>query len=245
MRSWLGPLPLLCALLTGVACPQPTADAGDRPKGRSAERRAMVRNQIAARGIKDPRVLAAMVRVKRHLFVPAARRASAYADHPLPIGQSQTISQPYIVGAMTEALELKPGARVLEIGTGSGYQAAILGELAGQVYTVEIVPTLGRRSKALLRSLGYKNIHVRIGDGYAGWPDKAPFDAIILTAAPPRIPAPLIKQLRVGGHLVAPAGPMGNQQLFRLTKTRRGVKKKHLMDVRFVPMTGRAQKAPK
>jgi protein-L-isoaspartate(D-aspartate) O-methyltransferase len=241
VRVQLGVLPLVAALLTGVACPQRTANAGDRPEDRAAERRAMVRHQIARRGVKDRRVLAAMTRVKRHLFVPAARRAAAYADHPLPIGEGQTISQPYIVAAMTEALALTPGSRVLEIGTGSGYQAAILGELAGQVYTIEIVPALGRRSRALLRALGYKNVHVRTGDGYAGWPDKAPFDAVILTAAPPKIPAPLIHQLKVGGHLVAPAGPMGDQRLFRLTKTRRGVTRRQLMDVRFVPMTGRAQ----
>jgi len=233
----------LCFLLASAACPQPTAGAGD-PAGRDrlAERAAMVRLQIQARGVKDPRVLRAMRKVRRHLFVPPSRRPSAYEDNPLPIGEGQTISQPYIVAAMTEALRLQPGARVLEIGTGSGYQAAILGELAAEVYSIEILPGLGQRAGRLLGSLGYKNVHVRVGDGYAGWPDKAPFDAVILTAAPPSIPAPLIKQLRRGGHLVAPAGPSGDQRLYRLTRTASGVKREFLMGVRFVPMTGRAQR---
>jgi protein-L-isoaspartate(D-aspartate) O-methyltransferase len=238
--SRLTSLALLLAVLT--ACPHRTAGGDPKDKDRRAERRAMVRHQIRARGVKDKRVLEAMVRVKRHLFVPRSRRHAAYDDHPLPIGEGQTISQPYIVAAMTEALQIGPTSRVLEIGTGSGYQAAILGEIAREVYTIEIVPALGRRARKLLASLGYKNIHVRIGDGYAGWPDKAPFDAVILTAAPPKVPAPLIKQLKLGGHLVAPAGPTGDQRLFRLTRTARGLRRKHLMDVRFVPMTGRAQR---
>jgi len=184
-----------------------------------------------------------MRRVKRHLFVPPGQRDAAYDDHPLPIGEGQTISQPYIVGLMSEALRLKPETRVLEIGTGSGYQAAILGELAREVYTIEIVRPLGEQARALLAQLGYKNIHVRIGDGYAGWPDKAPFDAIILTASPVKIPEPLIRQLKVGGVLVAPVGPAGDQRLIRLTRGKDGrVKREHLLDVRFVPMTGKARR---
>jgi protein-L-isoaspartate(D-aspartate) O-methyltransferase len=202
----------------------------------------MVRDQIARRGVKDKRVLAAMRKVKRHLFVPARRQASAYADHPLPIGEGQTISQPYIVGFMTEALRLKRDARVLEIGTGSGYQAAILGEVAREVYSIEIVPELGKRAKKLLKRLGYRNIHVRVGDGYAGWPKKAPFDGVMLTAAPVAIPRPLIEQLKPGAALVAPVGASGHQRLIRITKRKDGTtRREHLMDVRFVPMTGKAR----
>ena len=221
------------------ACLPGAADTGKDHAGRRA---VMVRKQIEARGVSDVRVLKAMGKVKRHLFVPTRYRSFSYSDRPLPIGLRQTISQPYIVGFMTEALKLKPGARVLEIGTGSGYQAAILGYLAKEVYSVEIIPQLGRRAKKLLGSLGYSNVHVRIGDGYKGWPDKAPFDAIILTAAPPSIPQPLIQQLKkTGGVLVAPVGPSSDQRLVRLTRSPKGVHKEQLMFVRFVPMTGKAQ----
>jgi len=202
----------------------------------------MVRRQIVARGVRDKRVLAAMRKVRRHLFVPARHQAEAYADHPLPIGEGQTISQPYIVALMTEALRVGPRARVLEIGTGSGYQAAVLAEVAGQVYSIEIVEKLGQRAGALLKKLGYKNVHVRIGDGYAGWRSKAPFDAVILTAAPPSVPTPLIEQLKRGGALVAPVGLSGDQRLIRITKTRDGkLRRENLLDVRFVPMTGKAR----
>ena len=219
--------------------------AADTKKDYSKQRAAMVRQQIAARGVKDRRVLRAMRSVKRHLFVPASHRSSAYADHPLPIGQQQTISQPYIVGFMTDALKLGPTARVLEIGTGSGYQAAILGEVAAQVYSMEIIPSLGRRAQKLLRQLGYDNVHVRIGDGYKGWPEEAPFDAIMLTAAPHELPAPLLAQLKKpGGVLVAPVGPARDQRLIRLTRTKTGVRKEQLMLVRFVPMTGKALRTP-
>jgi len=219
-----------------LAC-QRAADAQDR----KVERLAMVQRQIAARGVKDRRVLAAMRKVRRHLFVPPGRRADAYADHPLPIGEEQTISQPYIVGLMTEALRLKPGSRVLEIGTGSGYQAAILGELAREVYTVEIMRPLGEHARQLLASLGYKNVHVRLGDGYAGWPEKAPFDAVILTASPLEVPPTLIQQLRPGGVLVVPVGPATDQRLVRITKNKKGeLRREHLLHVRFVPMTGKA-----
>ena len=208
----------------------------------AAMRERMVRRQIAARGVEDERVLGAMRAVPRHLFVPRARRARAYADHPLPIGNGQTISQPYIVALMTEALRLPKKARVLEVGTGSGYQAAVLARICRQVYSVEIVPELGKRARALLRARGHDNVHVRIGDGYAGWPDKAPFDGIMLTAAPPKIPSPLLRQLKVGGRLVAPVGPVhGAQELIRVTRTREGFKRERLLGVRFVPMTGKAQ----
>jgi protein-L-isoaspartate(D-aspartate) O-methyltransferase len=201
----------------------------------------MVRTQIAARGVKDKRVLGAMIKVKRHLFVPPGGQSEAYDDHPLSIGDGQTISQPYIVGLMSEALRLQPDARVLEIGTGSGYQAAILGELSKEVYSIEIVASLGQRASKLLAKLGYKNVHVRVGDGYKGWPEKAPFDAIMLTAAPHKVPEPLLRQLKVGGVLVAPVGAAGDQRLIRIKRTAKGMQQEHLLDVRFVPMTGKAQ----
>jgi protein-L-isoaspartate(D-aspartate) O-methyltransferase len=235
----------LVTISFGFGCLQRQADA-DRQRSsdgdRTTERAAMVRDQIEERGVKNKRVLAAMRRVKRHLFVPSSHQANAYADHPLPIGKGQTISQPYIVAYMTEALRLKPSARVLEIGTGSGYQAAVLGAVAKAVYTIEIVPELGKQAKKLLSRLGYRNIHVRVGDGYAGWPKKAPFDAVILTAAPVSIPKPLIRQLKKGGALVAPMGPAGHQRLIRITKSKDGrIRREHLMDVRFVPMTGKTR----
>ena len=235
-------LTLLALLAIQGACRnRGSADPGQRWVAR---REALVRHQIKARGIKDARVLAAMRKVPRHLFVPPSLRARAYGDYPLPIGKRQTISQPYIVALMSEALQLKPGARVLEIGTGSGYQAAVLGELAKEVYSVEIIPALGQRSARLLRKLGYRNVHVRVGDGYQGWPAKAPFDAVILTAAPHRIPAPLLSQLKQpGGVLVAPVGPARDQRLIRVTRTAKGFKREHLLDVRFVPMTGKALKS--
>ncbi len=201
-------------------------------------RREMVARQIAARGVRDPRVLAVMARVKRHLFVPEAYRGSAYDDGPLPIGHGQTISQPYIVAAMTEALKLKGTEKVLEIGTGSGYQAAVLSRLAKKVYSIEIVQPLCRSARARLARLGYTNVHVRCGDGYRGWPGQAPFEAIILTCAPPRLPEALIRQLKPGGRLVAPVGPIfGIQRLILVTKDARGaVSRRTLMMVRFVPM---------
>ncbi len=203
----------------------------------------MVLSQIEARGVKDRRVLAAMGRVPRHHFVPAAHRRRAYGDHPLPIGKGQTISQPYVVAYMTEALAQRRNARVLEIGTGSGYQAAVLAELVKQVYSIEIVPSLGRQARQRLRRLGYRNVTVRIGDGYSGWPAKAPFDAILLTAAPPKIPQPLLTQLKIGGVLVAPVGRAWQaQELVRVTRTARGYRRQRLFGVRFVPMTGKAQK---
>jgi protein-L-isoaspartate(D-aspartate) O-methyltransferase len=201
----------------------------------------MVAGQIEVRGIVDNRVLAAMRQVERHLFVPEPLRRQAYSDGPLPIGEGQTISQPYIVAIMTELLDLQGQEKVLEIGTGSGYQAAILGELCKEVYTIEIVEPLGRRASKLLDSMGYENISVRIGDGYAGWPEKAPFDAIMLTAAPPKIPQPLLDQLAEGGRLVAPVGE-DYQTLQLVTKSKGVLKYEDVLPVRFVPMTGEAQK---
>ena len=201
----------------------------------------MVRSQIEARGIEDRRLLDAMRKVERHRFVPASYRAYSYADGPLPIGEGQTISQPYIVALMTELLKLDSADRVLEIGTGSGYQAAILGELACEVYTIEIVEPLGRKAQKLLTELGYKNISVLVGDGYAGWPEQAPFDAIILTAAPPKIPQPLLDQLADGGRLVAPVGEQF--QVLQLVEKKDGkLRTTEITPVRFVPMTGEAQK---
>ncbi|MCC6751193.1 MAG: protein-L-isoaspartate(D-aspartate) O-methyltransferase [Deltaproteobacteria bacterium] len=219
-------------------------DGKAAPPDRAADRATMVVQQVEARGVTDRRVLAAMRKVPRHLFVPPAVQDRAYGDHPLPIGEDQTISQPYVVAYMTEALRLKPHHRALEIGTGSGYQAAVLGELVKEVYTIEIVPSLGRRAAAVLKALGYRNVQVRIGDGYQGWARAAPFDAVMLTAAPPSIPAPLLAQLRVGGVLVAPLGPADSQVLVRMTRHPTGFRTERLLDVRFVPMTGRARERP-
>jgi protein-L-isoaspartate(D-aspartate) O-methyltransferase len=207
----------------------------------AARREAMVKYQIEGRGIKDKAVLAAFRKVPRERFVPERWRERAYEDNPLPIGEGQTISQPYIVAWMTELIGPKKGMRVLEIGTGSGYQAAILAECVGEVDTIEVVPSLGRNAEAVLREQGYRNIRVRIGDGYAGWPKRAPYDAILLTAAPPTdVPKPLLEQLKVGGRLVAPVG-RDEQDLVRITRTETGFQREVLAPVRFVPMTGKAQ----
>jgi protein-L-isoaspartate(D-aspartate) O-methyltransferase len=199
------------------------------------QRAAMVTGQIEERGIKDTRVLEAMRKVKRHLFVPPIYRPLAYADGPLPIGMGQTISQPYIVALMTELLDLKGNEKVLEIGTGSGYQAAILAELAKEVYTIEILEPLARQAEKLLTELGYRNIHVKIGDGFLGWPEKAPFDAIIVTCAPEEIPAALIEQLAEGGRLVIPVGVQW-QNLKLVQKTKGDLTTTDIIPVRFVPM---------
>jgi protein-L-isoaspartate(D-aspartate) O-methyltransferase len=204
------------------------------------ERERMVEEQIAGRGVRDPRVLAALRAVPRHEFVPPEQRGHAYEDRPLPIGAGQTISQPYIVAVMTELLELGGDERVLEIGTGSGYQAAVLGRLAREVYTIEIVPELASRAEADLRRLGFANVHVRQGDGYRGWPEQAPFDAIVVTAAPEHVPQPLVDQLAVGGRLVLPVGDVF-QDLVLVTRDRLGVRQERLLGVRFVPMTGEAE----
>ena len=205
------------------------------------EREGMVKTQIEARGVKDKLVLAAMRKVPRHLFVPERWRDQAYTDGPLPIGEGQTISQPYIVGLMTELLSLKGGEKVLEIGTGSGYQAAVLAEIANEVYTIEIICPLAQRAESTLKQLEYDNITVKCGDGYQGWKEQAPFDGVIVTAAPDHIPQPLIDQLKVGGRLVIPVGDF-YQELVLLLKTDIGIKKMNVIPVRFVPMTGEAEK---
>jgi protein-L-isoaspartate(D-aspartate) O-methyltransferase len=207
---------------------------------RRAERHAMVEEQIAARGVHDPRVLAALRSVPRHRFVPASEQREAYADWPLPIGHGQTISQPYIVGYMSDLIDLDSDERVLEIGTGCGYQAAVLGKLAKEVYTIEIVPELAASAEARLRELGYANVHVRAGDGYRGWPEAAPFDAILVTAAPDHVPQPLVDQLAVGGKLVIPVGGDWGQEIAILTRTPDGIRESRTLPVRFVPMTGEA-----
>ena len=203
-------------------------------------RERMLREQIEARGVKDEPTLRALRRVRRELFVPPASARAAYDDHPLPIGHGQTISQPYIVAFMTEALGLRGGEKVLEVGTGSGYQAAVLAEIAARVYSIEIVAPLAREAGERLARLGYANVEVRAGDGYAGWPEAAPFDAVMVTAAAPRIPRPLLEQLKDGGRLVVPVGD--EFQELRLV-TRRGSRYDEvgLLPVRFVPMTGQVR----
>lgn len=202
-----------------------------------ARRTRMVDEQIRARGIRNPRVLDAMARVPRHEFVPESARPLAYADQPLSIGYGQTISQPYIVAYMTELLDPQPANRVLEVGTGSGYQAAILAELVSEVYSIEIVEELATSARETLKRLGYTNVNVRAGDGYQGWPEAAPFDRIILTAAPPSIPQALVDQLAVGGILIAPVGPvMGVQTITIVRRSVEGVTTEETIPVQFVPM---------
>jgi protein-L-isoaspartate(D-aspartate) O-methyltransferase len=204
---------------------------------RGGEAARMVDDQLRGAGITDARVLAAMRKVPRHLFVPTEQQAAAYHDRPLPIGFGQTISQPYIVAFMTEALALSRSDVVLEIGTGSGYQAAVLGEIAREVYTIELVPELAERARGTLAAQGYRHVHVRAGDGYRGWPEHAPFPKIIVTAAPEDVPQALIDQLAVGGTMVLPVGPHdGAQELRILKKTDRGVLTERSLPVRFVPM---------
>lgn len=202
----------------------------------------MVEKQIIARGVKNEKVIEAMKKVPRHLFVPEEYRHLAYNDGPLPIGYDQTISQPYIVAYMTEVLDLKGNEKVLEIGTGSGYQAAILGEICKEVYTIEIVEELANRAKKILEDLGYKNIFIKIGDGYKGWPEKAPFDAIIVTCSPTNIPKPLIEQLAENGRMIIPVGEWYNQQLVLLRKKNGKMVRENLIPVRFVPMVNERKK---
>jgi protein-L-isoaspartate(D-aspartate) O-methyltransferase len=210
----------------------------DLDKRVKARREGMVATQIKARGIKDSRVLKAMLKVERHRFVPALLQDRAYGDHPLPIGEGQTISQPYIVALMSELLQLKGDEKVLEIGTGSGYQAAILGELAKEVYTIEIIETLARSAQDRLQALGYKNIQVKAGDGYLGWPEAAAFDAILVTAAPDHIPEPLFKQLKEGGRMILPVGTYPYQELKKIIKKSGRPEISDVLPVLFVPMTG-------
>ncbi len=199
-------------------------------------RREMVEDQIISRGIKDRRVIEAMLKVPRELFVPPEQRPFAYDDGPLPIGFGQTISQPYIVAFMTEKLEVKEGDKVLEVGTGSGYQAAILAEMGCQVYTIEIIEELSLRARQVIRSLGYRNVHFKVGDGYEGWEEHAPYDAIIVTAAPPYVPEKLKQQLKIGGRMVLPVGEY-YQYLYRITRTgEKDFRVEKLIPVSFVPM---------
>jgi protein-L-isoaspartate(D-aspartate) O-methyltransferase len=201
----------------------------------------MVQQQLLTRGITDARVLAAMAKVPREEFVPAESRAASYEDGPLPIGYAQTISQPYVVAFMTEQLRPKPTDHVLEIGTGSGYQAAILAELASEVYSMEIVEALAKSAETILQRLGYKNVHLKTGDGYKGWPEMAPFDAIIVTCAPDKVPQPLVDQLKESGRMVIPVGDRFAQQLYLLEKSNGQLKQSATLPVRFVPMTGEGQ----
>ena len=239
-RSWW------MTVLLGIHVVLPTAGMSmeselfAHPYPRQRERERMVQEQLLAREISDQAVIQAMRDVPRHEFVPLDDSAEAYDDHPLPIGYGQTISQPYIVAYMTEALHVKRHHRVLEIGTGSGYQAAVLARLVNQVWTIEIVEALAERARQTFQQLGISNVTNRAGDGYQGWPEEAPFDAIILTAAPDRVPQPLLDQLAVGGRMILPLGKMV-QRLILITKTADGVIRKDLLPVAFVPMTGEAQ----
>lgn len=236
IRKTLG---LMMAFVYCASGGEQTGDAQDR--GYDLLRERMVAEQIEARGVTDVSVLEAMRKTPRHLFVPEALQYRAYEDNPLPIGKDQTISQPYIVGLMTALLEPKKSDRILEIGTGSGYQAAVLSSLVDSVFTIEIIESLGAQARRRLAALGYGNVWVRIGDGYRGWPEHVPFDAIIVTAAPSRIPEPLIDQLKLGGRMVIPVGE-ANQELQVIVKTVDGLRTRSVIPVRFVPMTGEIKK---
>jgi len=230
---------LIAAAFAAASCGPKAAPVSDF----TGERYQMVQEQLKARGVSDQRVLAAMKKVRRDEFVPANVKASSYTDQPLPIGYSQTISQPYIVAFMTEQVHPSPTDRVLEIGTGSGYQAAILAELAAEVYTIEIIEPLAKTAEATLQCLGYKNVHVKAGDGYKGWPEYAPFDAVIVTCAPDHVPQPLIDQMKEGGRMIIPVGGgLGYQQLYLLEKKNGKLQRRAVSPVRFVPMTGEATK---
>jgi protein-L-isoaspartate(D-aspartate) O-methyltransferase len=223
---------LAAILLSAARCAGQGEESYDEP------RRRMVEDQLRGRDIVDPEVLEAMGRVPRHRFVPEALRFRAYADHPLPIGSGQTISQPYIVALMTQLAEVEPGDVVLEVGTGSGYQAAVLSDIVKEVYTIEIVPELAETAKTRLAELAYRNVTVRTGDGYLGWKEKAPFDAILVTAAPPEVPPPLVEQLAPGAILVIPVGEEGRtQSLLRIQKTADGsTVTREVLPVVFVPL---------
>jgi protein-L-isoaspartate(D-aspartate) O-methyltransferase len=237
-QHWVAAATLMVAVfLTSAALGCSGADEKKTLGHFAAERQLMVRRQLEDRGIRDEHVLKAMLKVERHKFVPDKQQRYAYSDSPLPIGEGQTISQPYVVALMTELLDLEGQEKVLEVGTGSGYQAAILGELAREVYSIEIVKPLADRADSLLKELGYTNVTVRCGDGYAGWPEKALFDAIIVTCAPPEVPEPLTDQLAEGGRLVVPVG-VGSQDLLLIQKQDGTLKTTNIAPVLFVPMTG-------
>src|SRR5262245_25456861 len=235
LLTWVGPALIGAALACGASDGQPRQPDRDWER----ERARMVDEQLRGRDIKNPRVLDAMRAVPRHLFVPDAERREAYGDFPLPIGHEQTISQPYIVAFMTEALEVGAGDRVLEIGTGSGYQAAVLSTLAKEVYTIEIVAPLAERARQTLSSLGYRNVHVRTGNGWLGWPEYAPYDRVMVTAAPDAIPPALLQQLKVGGLMPIPLGTADRQELRILRRTATGTETLRTLPVRFVPMVGK------
>jgi protein-L-isoaspartate(D-aspartate) O-methyltransferase len=229
---------LAIAVLTASGCGQKAPPISNF----AAQRQLMVQQQLITRGIHDERVLAALAKVPREEFVPLESRAASYEDGPLPIGYGQTISQPYIVAFMTDQLRPKPSDRVLEIGTGSGYQAAILAELVSEIYSIEIVEPLAKTAEATLQRLGYKNVHVKVGDGYKGWPEHAPFDAITVTCAPDHVPKPLIDQLKEGGRMIIPVGGFGDQELYLLEKKNGQLQRRAVLPVRFVPMAGEASK---
>jgi protein-L-isoaspartate(D-aspartate) O-methyltransferase len=229
---------LAVAVLAAGGCGQKAPPVSDF----AAQRQRMVQQQLMTRGINDSRVLGAMAKVPREEFVAPESRVASYEDGPLPIGYGQTISQPYIVAFMTEQLRPKPSDRVLEVGTGSGYQAAILAELVSEVYSIEIVEPLAKIAEATLQRLGYKNVHVKIGDGYKGWPEEGPFDAIIVTCAPDKVPQPLVDQLKHDGRMVIPVGDRFAQQLYLLEKKSGQLKQSATLPVRFVPMTSEAAK---
>jgi protein-L-isoaspartate(D-aspartate) O-methyltransferase len=253
-RLWPAPMLVLAACANDDAGSGSPAAVKDAPADvlpplvdsaeHQQERERLVSRYVEAAGVRDPTVLAAMRKVPRHLYVPRAMQREAYADHPLPIGHGQTISQPSLVAYMTEILGVDRQSRVLEIGTGSGYQAAILGELVQEVCTIEIVQPLGEAAARLLQRLGYANVFVRVGDGYLGWPERAPFDAIIVTCAPEHVPQPLIDQLKPGGRMCIPVGPNGGtQELYLMIKRADGtLERKAVLPVRFVPMTGAAKR---
>jgi protein-L-isoaspartate(D-aspartate) O-methyltransferase len=229
---------LILATVAATGCGQRAPAVSDF----AAQRQQMVQKQLMPRGIKDQRVLDAMAKVPREEFVAPESRALSYEDGPLPIGSGQTISQPYIVAFMTEQLRPKPSDRVLEVGTGSGYQAAILAELVSEIYSIEIVEPLAKNAETTLQRLGYKNVHLKIGDGYKGWPETAPYDAIIVTCAPDKVPQPLVDQLKDGGRMVIPVGDRLAQQLYLLEKKNGQLKQSATLPVRFVPMTSEAEK---
>lgn len=229
-------------MLIVIAAAQSVCQDGAAADGFENQRQQMVAHQLRGRDIEDTRVLDAMAAVPRHRFVPSALQHLAYHDTPLPIGHGQTISQPYIVALMSQLLSVEPGRKILEIGTGSGYQAAVLAEMGAAVFTIEIVPELGRQAQRSLEANGYTKIHAKIGDGYQGWPEHAPFDAIIVTCAPTRIPKPLTEQLAEEGRMVIPSGEKFDQQLRLLTKHKGKIKQQKVVAVRFVPMVDRQGK---
>ena len=233
---------LICTVMAGLVMSGCNGRLSSEADETVSRRERMVEQQIEARGVRDNAVLEAMRTVPRHEFVPEMSQEQAYIDSPLPIGEGQTISQPYIVALMSELLEVGKGQRVLEIGTGSGYQAAVLAAMGVDVYTIEILPRLCRQAEDTLRSLGFDRVHVRCGDGYGGWPEVAPFSGIIVTAAPERVPQPLLDQLALGGKMVIPVGSF-YQELKVITRTEDGFEERSVIPVRFVPMTGEIERS--